>query len=266
MNGAHSLYLNLFIFIFLSLTSTRCINSATGDVALTYENLLSIQPYYDIAATRLQRLDEIASLSAAAPATATAAATTAAPATSRAAVAPASKATAPKATAATATATGTATAPKATAAITAATEAKATNAAATATRATAATAAESTEAAANGRYCVSKVDPSAACSSGEITLNASMLFVASKAFYQASINGSLTIPDAVETIRSSAFEETNLSELILGTGLQTIEQSAFQSCDFLDKFYFREPSTLVSIGNFAFQGDQALFMHKLGWY
>jgi hypothetical protein len=92
---------------------------------------------------------------------------------------------------------------------------------------------------------------------GSFTIDSSATSIAYAGFYGSSI-ASITIPSTVLSIGESAFYSSRslVSVTILGSGLQTIGNTAFYSSDSLTAIAF--PSSLTSIGTNAFYGNHSL--------
>ena len=92
---------------------------------------------------------------------------------------------------------------------------------------------------------------------GSFTIDSSATSIAYTGFYGSSI-ASITIPSTVLSIGESAFYSSRslVSVTILGSGLQTIGNTAFYSSDSLTAIAF--PSSLTSIGTNAFYGNHSL--------
>ena len=69
--------------------------------------------------------------------------------------------------------------------------------------------------------------------------------------YPQARKGSFTVPDFVVNIGSYAFEECQLTELILPQGLKTVNWYVFEDCENLEELVF--PDSLESFGSYAVQ-------------
>lgn len=71
----------------------------------------------------------------------------------------------------------------------------------------------------------------------------------------SEIDDPFVIPDTVTILGASAFVyNTALKAVVIGSGVQVIDGSAFASCSGLEKITFSEKSVLKTIGNGAFTG------------
>ena len=78
-----------------------------------------------------------------------------------------------------------------------------------------------------------------------------------EAFNGVNIVGELVIPDSVESIRSSAFNNTNITSVKLGSNVKDVSNNAFSNCEQLVSFDYGN-STVTEIKNSCFLGCSAL--------
>ncbi len=63
----------------------------------------------------------------------------------------------------------------------------------------------------------------------------------------------ITLPDSLKYINANAFRMcANLTEVYFGSGLEAIDNGAFEICPYLERLEFKENSPLSVIGNYAF--------------
>ena len=86
---------------------------------------------------------------------------------------------------------------------------------------------------------------------GTLSLPSSISTISSSAFFESGFTGSLIIPNIVTYIGGRAFSRTNISELVLGNSVDTIDAGAFENCTHLTGT-LRLPHSVTYIGQWAF--------------
>jgi hypothetical protein len=77
--------------------------------------------------------------------------------------------------------------------------------------------------------------------------------------FQNTIINTVTIPDSVTTIGEYAFNSTPLTSISIPSSVTSIGSNAFLECQKLKTVNFEERSTTLSVGAYAFSGDQFSF-------
>ena len=72
-----------------------------------------------------------------------------------------------------------------------------------------------------------------------VTLSTSLTEIPAGCFYYTNGLVSVTIPNSVTKIGESAFYGSNITKIVLGTGVKTIETGAFESCNKLTKVEYK---------------------------
>lgn len=91
-----------------------------------------------------------------------------------------------------------------------------------------------------------------------VELHESITAIGEGAFNECSALKSIDIPDAVVEIGAYAFRASGLTSVAFGSGLETIEEYAFNQCASLQTITFAENGSLQSIGQRAFAEDRSL--------
>ena len=91
----------------------------------------------------------------------------------------------------------------------------------------------------------------------ELPEDGTLTTIDTEAFYGVNIVGDLIIPDSVESIRSSAFANTNITSVRLGSNVKEVNNNAFANCDQLVSFDYGN-STVTEIRNSCFLDCTAL--------
>ena len=82
-----------------------------------------------------------------------------------------------------------------------------------------------------------------------VEISDTVTYIGGYAFYYAAYLESIVIPDSVEYIGYSAFRESGLKKIHIGTGVKTIGDLAFRDCFFINLCI---PENVTNIGGMAF--------------
>ena len=83
-----------------------------------------------------------------------------------------------------------------------------------------------------------------------LTIGSGVTYIGDEAFNVTALSGTLNIPDSVTYIGVRAFCENNLESIIIGDGVQTIDNEAFYDCDNVTSVTIG--SGVTTIGDMAF--------------